>query len=86
MILFFTLVFTPSIFFNTLFHSGATAISGVYCPGLLTALTLYLPLYFLVSRLAFQEGLLTNGVGLATFLVAGAFHFAEVGHNVFKAW
>ena len=35
---FFAFVFTPAVFFNTLFHAGATAIYGVYCAGLLTAI------------------------------------------------
>jgi hypothetical protein len=38
---FFTFIFTPAVCFNILFHAGATAAFGVYCPGLITALTLY---------------------------------------------
>jgi uncharacterized membrane protein YeaQ/YmgE (transglycosylase-associated protein family) len=84
--IFFTFVFTPGIFFNTLFHAGATAYFGAYCPGLLTALMLYLPLYGFVSTLAYREGLLGNEIGLLSFIIAGIFHTAEVGRNVFKAW
>ncbi len=84
--IFFTFVFSPAIFYNTLFHAGATAYFGVYCPGLLTALVLYVPLYCFVSTLAFREGLLSNRLGLISFVIAGLFHAAEVGHNVFKAW
>jgi hypothetical protein len=47
---------------------------------------LYLPLYYTVSTLAYREGLLSNKVGLISFVIAGVFHAAEVGHNVFKAW
>ena|SRR5262252_252435 len=39
--IFFTFIFTPAVFFNILFHAGATAAFGAYCPGLLTALTVY---------------------------------------------
>ncbi len=84
--IFFTFVFTPAVCFNILFHAGATAAFGVYSPGLLTALTLYPPLFYVVTRLAFREGLLTNRMAIISFVVAGAFHAADVSHNVFKAW
>ncbi len=83
---FFAFVFTPSVLFNALSHAGATAIYGVYGPGLLTALTIYLPLYYLLSRLPYHEGLLRGRAGLWALVVAGVFHVAEVSHNVFKAW
>jgi membrane protease YdiL (CAAX protease family) len=38
--LFFALCFSESVL-NSMFHMGATAFSGVYCPGLITALILY---------------------------------------------
>jgi hypothetical protein len=84
--IFFTFIFTPAIFFNIFFHAGATAVFGVYCPGLITALTVYPPMFSLVSRAAFSEGLLTAKTGWISFVVAGLFHAAEVSHNVFKAW
>jgi Protein of unknown function with HXXEE motif len=83
---FFALVFTPAVCFNVLFHVGATAVFGVYCPGLLTALTLYPPLFSFVSRLAYREGLLNTKTGLCAFVLAGVFHTGEVAHNVFKVW
>ncbi len=83
---FFAFVFTPAVFFNALFHAGATAIYRVYCPGLLTALTVYPPLYYFLSRLAYREGLLSGRAGLWALAVAGVFHVAEVSHNVFKVW
>lgn len=82
---FFTFIFTPGIFFNIFFHAGATAYFGEYCPGLLTALTIYPPLFYLVSRLAFSEGLLNDKLGWISFIIAGVFHAAEVSRNVFKA-
>jgi len=82
----FSFVLAPSIFFNTIFHAGATVITREYCPGSITALTLYLPLFFVVSSLAWSEGLLNAGTISASFVIAGAFHTWEVGHNVFKAW
>ena len=83
---FFAFVFTPSIFSNTLFHVGASLLTRTYCPGVLTAVTIYLPLFVLVSQRAYTEGLLNAGTLAATLLFACLFHTWEVGHNVFKAW
>lgn len=85
-LLLFTFALTPGLFFNTLFHVGATAVTGEYCPGLITALTIYPPLFYLLSRAAFREGLLAGLPAAASFVIASAFHTWEVGHNVFKAW
>jgi uncharacterized protein with HXXEE motif len=83
---FFTFIFTPAIFFNILFHAGATAAFGVYCPGLISALTLYPPLFYLVSRRASGEGFLSGNLSWLSFVIAGVFHAADVTHNVFKRW
>ena len=83
---FFTFVFTPAVCFNILFHAGSTAAFGVYSPGLLTALTLYPPLFYVVTRQAFRERLLTNRTAVISFALAGLVHAADVSHNVFKAW
>ena len=74
------------MFFNTLFHAGVTVITREYCPGLVTALILYLPLFFFISSLALSEGLLNAGTLSASLVIAGVFHTWEVEHNVFKAW
>ncbi|HWQ32796.1 MAG TPA: HXXEE domain-containing protein [Blastocatellia bacterium] len=84
--LFFTFMFTPGVFYNIFFHAGATAWSGAYCPGLLTALTIYPPLFYFVSRLAFSEGLLTNRLGWISLVLAGLVHAADVSRNVFRIW
>jgi hypothetical protein len=83
---FFTLIFTPAVCFNILFHAGATAAFGAYSPGLLTALTLYPPLFYVVTRQVFREGLLTNRTAAISLVLAGLVHAADVSHNVFKAW
>jgi len=83
---FFTFVLTPAAFFNILFHAGATVLFGVYCPGLITALTVYPAVWFLLSRIALREGLLSVPLTVVSFGVAGFFHFADVSHNVFKVW
>ena len=79
-------VFAPAVLFNSIFHAGATVVSGVYCPGLLTAIVSYLPLFYFLSRLAFREGLLSAGTGILALVIAGVFHVMEVGHTVYKAW
>jgi hypothetical protein len=83
---FFAFIFAPSLFFNALFHAGATVVTREYCPGVITALTLYLPIFFFVLSVAWRENLLDLRKLILTLLVAGSFHIWEVGHNVFKAW
>jgi hypothetical protein len=84
--IFFTFVFTPAVCFNTFFHAGATAAFGVYCPGLITALTIYPALFYFLSRRAFREKLITQRTAVVSFALAGLFHAADVSRNVFKAW
>ena len=84
--LFFAFTFTPAIFFNVFFHAGATVYFRAYCPGLVSALILYLPLFFFVSQRALNEGLISGKLMIVSFIVAGFFHTAEVGHNVFKVY
>ena len=84
--LFFAFVFAPSVFFNTLFHAGASLLTRTYCPGVITAVLIYVPLFVLLAERAYKESLLTPAMLVVTLLVSGVFHTWEVGHNVFKAW
>ena len=84
--LFFTFVFTPAVFFNIIFHAGATVVFGTYSPGLLTALTIYPVTFFVVGRQALRENLMGSRAAMNSFLLAGLFHAADVSHNVFKTW
>jgi len=43
---------------------------------------LYPPLFYVVSGLAFREGLLTNQVVLVSLVVAGLFHAVDVYHHL----
>ena len=79
--LFFALCFSESVL-NGLFHVGATALSGVYCPGLITALVLYPPLFWYLSQVAYREGLLTNTLGVVAFLIAVVIHTVDVATSV----
>jgi hypothetical protein len=83
---FFAFVFAPTVFFNTVFHVGASVLTRSYCPGMITASVIYLPLFALITDLAHKEGLLSFGSLLVTLVIAGGLHTWEVGHNVFKAW
>jgi hypothetical protein len=82
----FAFIFAPNLFFNTPFHAGATVVTQEYCAGVITALTLYLPIFFLVSSVAWRENLLDLRKLIAVLIVAGSFHIWEVGHNVYEAW
>jgi len=84
--LFFTLVFAPGIFWNAWFHAGATVVTRSYCPGVVTAVTVYLPLSALVVVLALRDGLCTPRLLFVTFSIGAVVHGLEVGHNVFKRW
>ncbi len=59
------------LFHNALFHMGTTAYFGVYSPGLLSAILLYLPVSYCIARAAHREARIGNAGGLAT-LVVGA--------------
>ena len=84
--IFFAFVFTPAVLFNTLFHICASVLTRSYCPGAITAVAIYLPLFAMLTALAYREGLRDMGALIATLVLAGVFHAGEVGHNVFKAW
>jgi hypothetical protein len=78
--------FLPAMFWNVLFHAGAAVLFRAYCPGLVTAVCIYPPVVYVVTRRAFGDGLLNAESGSVALVIAGAFHLWEVGHNVFKAW
>jgi hypothetical protein len=44
---------------NAVFHIGATLLTGVYSPGTITAVALYVPLTTAALRCAHREGLLS---------------------------
>lgn len=82
----FTFVLIPSMGWNALFHAGATVAYRAYCPGVVTAVGLYLPLLSVLSFVVLREGVLSPGMLLGAVVVAGVFHAAEVSHNVYQAW
>jgi hypothetical protein len=62
---------------------GATAFSGVYCPGLITALVLCPPLFLNLSQITHREGLLSNTLGVVALLIAVVIHTVDVAMSVF---
>jgi hypothetical protein len=51
---FFAFVFGPGVLCNAFFHAGASLASRTYCPGVVTGLAVYLPLFGLLATLAFH--------------------------------
>ncbi len=69
------------LFHNALFHLGTTAYFGVYSPGLLSAILLYLPVSYYIARAAHRENRIGNTGGFAALAVgaAGMFSLAYFG-------
>jgi hypothetical protein len=65
---------SAGVLHNALLHMAATAYLGVYSPGLLTAILLYLPVWYHITKLGNREGLLPNGAGIVVFVLAGLAH------------
>ena len=66
------------MFWNALVHIGATAYFGVYSPGAVSGVLVYLPSFYVLTRLAFREGQLTNAT-MSTALAVGAGLHAALG-------
>jgi hypothetical protein len=66
------------LFHNALFHMGATAYFGVYSPGLLSAMLLYVPAFYVIARAANEEGRIGNAGGIAALVVGAAGMFSLV--------
>jgi len=67
------------MFANTLFHVTATVVLRRYCPGLITAVALYLPYYLWFARYArsglqIPSGVVVASAGLASFMVYLEWH------------
>jgi uncharacterized protein with HXXEE motif len=66
------------MFWNALVHIGATVHFGVYSPGVVSAVLVYLPSFCVLARLASREGRLTK-VTITTALAIGAGLHAALG-------
>ena len=74
---------SAGLFHNALFHMGATAYLGVYSPGLLSAILLYLPVSYHITKLGHREGLLPNLPAFLVFVLAGLGHARFVYTQLF---
>lgn len=70
-------------FLNTLFHVGTTAAYGVYSPGLTTSLTLYPTLFYYLSRIAYEQNLISTRVGIGALAIAAVIHTVVVAQQVY---
>jgi Protein of unknown function with HXXEE motif len=80
---FYALLLTQQALFNPVFHAGFTVVFGDWSPGTLTALLLFPPLWWHITRLALREDLLTRGAAFAGVAVGGAVHALAVTQQVF---
>ena len=79
----YSAVLTQQALFNAAFHVGTTAAWRERSPGLVTSVTLFLPIWFAVTRRALRDGLLTRRSLAATVTAGGVIHGAAVAQQVF---
>ena len=71
------------MFHNALFHMATTAYLGIYSPGLLSAMLLYLPVFYYITKRGYREGFLPNGLAIVVFVLAGIAHAGFVYTQIF---
>jgi len=69
--------------FNTVFHAGTTIAWQEYSPGIITSLTLFLPLWRRLTRLALDDGLSTARGAVLASAIGGTIHAGAVARQVF---
>jgi hypothetical protein len=80
---YYALVLTQQALFNPAFHAGSTVVFGDWSPGTLTALVLFLPMWWHITRLAREDGLLTRRAMAGAMAAGGAVHALAVSQQVF---
>jgi hypothetical protein len=75
---------TQQALWNPVFHAGTTVAWREYSPGLVTSLTLFVPLWTLITRRVLASGLLRRRGVLAAVAAGGALHAAAVAQQVFR--
>src|SRR5436190_18219811 len=68
---------------NTVFHVATTVAWWTYSPGLITSLTLFLPLWSRLTGLALDDGLTTRRGVLVAHAIGGTSHTAAVARQMF---
>jgi hypothetical protein len=81
---YYTTVFAPQMFGNSVFHTGTTLAYREYSPGLFTALAMFVPLWVGVTRAAVRDGLMTRRGAAAGTAVASLFHALTVAEQVYR--
>jgi hypothetical protein len=81
----YSAVLTQQALFNTIFHVGTTAAWRERSPGLVSAVTTFLPLWSIVTRDALRTGLLTRRAVAGSIALGGLVHSVAVARQVFYA-
>ena len=80
---YYALILTQQALFNPVFHVGSTVVYRDWSPGTATAVLLFLPLWWHLTRLALRDGSLdSRGVALAIG-AGGVVHGAAVAQQVY---
>ena len=82
-LVYYSTIFTQQALFNTIFHAGTTVAWRAYSPGLITSLTLFLPLWLRTTHLALDDGLITRRGAVLASALGGAIHAGAVAQQVF---
>jgi hypothetical protein len=80
---YYSIVLTQQALVNTLFHAGTTVVFGAYSPGVVTSLLVFLPLWYYLTLLALEEGLLTKRGAVVATAIAVLVHAVVVAQQVF---
>lgn len=81
---FFVLLQTSSgMFHNAIFHIGMTLYLGVYSPGVVTSVLLYLPISLLLAWLTFREKIISIPLLVVAVILGAVSHAAFVYSQLF---
>jgi hypothetical protein len=80
---YYALVVTQQALFNPAFHVGSGVAAREWSPGTATALVLFLPLWWRITRAALRDGALTRRAMATGIAVGGAVHATAVANQVY---
>ena len=80
---YYSTILTQQALFNTVFHVGTAVAWREYSPGLITSLTLFLPLWWRLTRLALDDRLITRRGAVLASAIGGTIHAGAVAQQVF---
>ena len=80
---YYALVLTQQALFNPVFHVGSTVAYRDWSPGTASAVVLFPPLWWRLTRRALRDRILGVGGMSAGIAVGGAVHAAAVANQVF---